>query len=113
MSCIQTEPSFEMMMAQTSPCKVAIRIAAELFDVPQKSIIGPRRSQTLVWARFLAMWAASHAGSTSVQIGRAFGDRDHTTVLNAIERAEFLQEQNPVLRDMGRQMLTRMGLETA
>jgi len=113
MTCIDIEQTTELMIAQASPCKAAIRLAAELFDFPQKAIIGPRRTQPLIWARFMAMWAASYAGMSYSQIGRAFGDRDHTSVMNAVERAAELQEQNPVLKAMGEQMLNRMGLETA
>lgn len=110
MTCIDVARSLEMMQAKTMPAATAIKIASELFDVPQKAIVGPRKTQTVVWARFLAMWAAHSTGSTTYAgIGRAFGDRDHTTVIHAVERAESLQEQNPVLKAIGNEILRRMG----
>ena len=52
-------------------------------------MIGDRRSRPLVLARHLAYWrAARETGASLTAIGRAFGDRDHTTILHGIRRHE-------------------------
>lgn len=53
--------------------------------VPQ--MIGPRRARHIAIARFEAYWRADReTGATLKQIGRAFGNRDHATIINGIER---------------------------
>lgn len=60
-----------------------------------KDLIGPSRYKRLCAARFEAMWLARRERRADglylysmPQIGRFFGGRDHTTVLNAIRRHE-------------------------
>lgn len=66
-----------------------VRFAGVAFSVAEGSILGPSRSARLCRARFAIAWVAHQAfGLSSVVIGRALGDRDHSTVLSAIRRAE-------------------------
>jgi chromosomal replication initiator protein len=54
-----------------------------------KMIIGQMRSRAVVVVRQLAYWrAARETGASLTAIGRAFGDRDHTTILHGIRRHE-------------------------
>ena len=46
-------------------------------------IVGRTRRRPIVWARQKAMRRAYEEGFSIVQIGLAFGGRDHTTVLYA------------------------------
>jgi chromosomal replication initiation ATPase DnaA len=43
------------------------------------------------------MWLARQVDYTLSEIGRAFGDRDHTTVKSAIDRIERTIETDPAL----------------
>lgn len=62
------------------------------FTVPQ--MIGPRRAQKIARARFEAYWRADReTGATLKQIGRAFGNRDHATILNGIARQEEILKE--------------------
>jgi chromosomal replication initiation ATPase DnaA len=52
-------------------------------------ITGDRRSRPIVLARHLAYWrAARETGASLTAIGRAFGDRDHTTIMHGIRMHE-------------------------
>lgn len=60
---------------------------ALMLDKPTSVVIGPRRSRTISWPRQSAMWLAYLFTPSSLPtIGRAFGHRDHTTVMHAIYR---------------------------
>jgi chromosomal replication initiator protein len=39
-----------------------------------------------------------HSGMSLPQIGRAIGDRDHTTVMHACRRAKALRETDPAFK---------------
>jgi chromosomal replication initiator protein len=63
--------------------------AATSFDLPHSSIVGPSRAAAPLRARQLAIYLCREMTDLSLpQIGREFGGRDHTTVLNAIRRVE-------------------------
>lgn len=50
---------------------------------------GPRREKEIVVARHEAMWRCrGETGASTAQMGRFFGNRDHSTVVNAIKRHE-------------------------
>lgn len=72
-----------------------IALVASHFDVARRAIISPRRTEPLVTARHVAMWLARDMTTLSYpQIGRAFGDRDHTTIMNAARRIDRLMRED-------------------
>lgn len=59
-------------------------------------IRGDRRNAPEVRARIAVCWAASELlGRSSTVIGRALGDRDHSTILSARRRADTLLGRDP------------------
>lgn len=62
--------------------------AADEASVPVAVILGPSRRRMVSKPRQRAMADAWLAGWSMPQIGRAFGDRDHTTVLHAVQMME-------------------------
>lgn len=56
-------------------------------------ITGPDRRFKVAHARQRAFLLCHRAGFSTPQIGRFFGDRDHTTVLHGIARAEKREQQ--------------------
>lgn len=65
--------------------------AAHHFGVKPSEIDGPRRDRQLLHVRHIAMAAAKRITSASLpQIGRRFGNRDHSTVIHAVRRIEAL-----------------------
>jgi chromosomal replication initiator protein len=64
---------------------------ADFFDVPTFEMRAARRSKSVVHARHIAMYLARELTPKSYpEIGRMFGDRDHTTVMHAVKRVERL-----------------------
>jgi chromosomal replication initiator protein len=62
------------------------RVAKE-FDVTVESLRGKRRTSSIAFARQVGMYLARQLTSlTLVEIGRGFGNRDHSTVLYAIDK---------------------------
>jgi chromosomal replication initiator protein len=72
---------------------------ADYYGVSVDDIIGPGRSRKIARPRQLVMYLAREETDSSLpQIGRALGNRDHTTVLYGCEKVEDLIETNPSLR---------------
>ena len=57
----------------------------------------PSRLKNVVWARQIAMYATRKSGLTLVEIGRYFGNRDHTTVMHSCEKVANRIETDPKL----------------
>jgi chromosomal replication initiator protein len=78
------------------------RIAAVIskrFRVSLKQLRGPSRQRNILWPRQLAMYLARERTKSSlVEIGAYFGGRDHTTVLNALEKVRSTLEDHPQSR---------------
>jgi hypothetical protein len=65
--------------------EIQTEVAAH-FGVTRLDLISARRNRNLAQARQAAMWIARHTTTHSLPaIGRYFGNRDHTTVIHAIE----------------------------
>ena len=62
---------------------------ADSFGVPRADLTGPSRAAAAVRARHVAILLTRELTDLSLpQIGRLFGGRDHSTVLNSLRRAE-------------------------
>lgn len=65
------------------------KATARYFDVTLNEMRGPRRSQPIVLARHMAMYLSRELTCSQLQeIGRYFGDRNHSTVLHALKQIE-------------------------
>ena len=65
------------------------RIVASAFEVTVADIEGYNRTRHVYLARRCAMWIIrKHKGMSMPAIARLFSNRDHTTVLHALRRAE-------------------------
>ncbi len=63
------------------------RETAKAFDVSVESLRGKRRTSTIAFARQVAMYLTKQLTQlTLVEIGKNFGNRDHSTVLYAIDK---------------------------
>lgn len=64
-----------------------IDIAARAFGVTRQQIKGQQRTQRVAMARFFVVyWVYRRTGLSLPVIGRMFGGRDHTTILNATRK---------------------------
>lgn len=77
-----------------------LKVVSRHYAVTRADIVSPRRHRSIVWPRQIGMYLAKQLTSRSLpEIGRRFGDRDHTTVLHAIRKIDRELENNTRLRD--------------
>jgi chromosomal replication initiator protein len=77
-----------------------LRAVSRQYAVTKHDILSQRRHRSVVWPRQIGMYLAKQLTSRSLpEIGRRFGDRDHTTVLHAIRKIDRELENNTQLRD--------------
>ena len=77
-----------------------LRIVSRHFAVSKQDILSQRRHRSVVRPRQIGMYLAKHLTSRSLpEIGRRFGDRDHTTVLHAIRKIDKEVGESPRLKD--------------
>lgn len=76
------------------------RATMAVFEVTKTDLESARRSRAIAYPRQIAMYLCRKLTTRSLpQIGRFFGNRDHTTVLYAVRKLEDLQSQDQTLRD--------------
>lgn len=69
--------------------KTILKATSEVFDFTLEQITGGSRRRPLVDARQIAMYVTRNMTDLSYpEIGRAFGNRDHTTVIHAVRKIE-------------------------
>jgi len=72
------------------------KTVAEYYKIRVSDLLSTRRSRSVARPRQLAMGLAKELTSHSLpEIGKAFGGRDHTTVLHACRKVEELRESDP------------------
>jgi chromosomal replication initiator protein len=77
-----------------------LRIISRHYGVSKSDLLSQRRHRSVVWPRQIGMYLAKQLTQRSLpEIGRRFGNRDHTTVLHAIRKIEGQLDQNTRLRD--------------
>jgi len=77
-----------------------LKIVSRHFGVSKGDLLSQRRDRSVDWPRQIGMYLAKQLTARSLpEIGRRFGNRDHTTVLHAIRKIEGELTDNPRLRD--------------
>lgn len=77
-----------------------LRIISRHYGVSKGDILSQRRHRSVVWPRQIGMYLAKQLTSRSLpEIGRRFGNRDHTTVLHAIRKIDGELNGNARLKD--------------
>ena len=65
------------------------------YNVRMSDLLSPRRSRNIARPRQMAMFLAKSLTSRSYpEIGKRFGNRDHTTVMHAVRKIEELKSQD-------------------
>ncbi|MEP3429193.1 MAG: chromosomal replication initiator protein DnaA [Roseibium sp.] len=74
------------------------QVVCKHFSVTKSDLLSPCRARTLVRPRQIAMYIAKvMTGRSLPEIGRRFGNRDHTTVLHAVRKIDGMVAQDKVL----------------
>lgn len=77
-----------------------LRIVSKHYGVNRSDLLSARRNRSIVRPRQIGMYLAKLLTSRSLpEIGRRFGNRDHTTVLHAIRKIEQLMKEDTSLRE--------------
>ncbi len=72
------------------------RKVAEHFSIKVSDLLSPRRARVVTRPRQIAMYLAKQLTTRSLpDIGRRFGNRDHTTVMHAVKKVEELRRADP------------------
>lgn len=85
------------------------QMTCELFGLTRDELVSPGRGGRVAWPRQLAMYLArEHTDASLPAIGRAFGGRNHTTVLHACRRAAERLGADPEASDAVRTLTERI-----
>jgi chromosomal replication initiator protein len=92
------------LVASGEPRRIRIedilKIVSRHYGVSRNDILSERRHRSVVWPRQIGMYLAKQMTARSLpEIGRRFGNRDHTTVLHAIRKIECQISANAQLKD--------------
>jgi chromosomal replication initiator protein len=85
----------ERTLGSHSPVPVSriIEATAAHFGIATAAILGSARDKTISLARAVAMYLArQHTGMSFPEIGRAVGNKNHSTVIAACQRVESLRD---------------------
>ncbi len=75
------------------------RVVSDYYKVRMQDLKGSSRIKSIVVPRQVCMFLIEkHLGKSLTDIGRSFGNKDHTTVINARERIKNLQSTDPDLK---------------
>lgn len=92
-----THPNHTKWLA---PIRKIQQTICEEFDVTLIELKSARRSKPIIAPRHIAMWMCRKLTMASLPaIARAFGDRDHTTIIHACRNAEILMASNLSLKE--------------
>jgi chromosomal replication initiator protein len=91
-----------------------LRIVSRHYGVSKNDILSERRHRSVVWPRQIGMYLAKQMTARSLpEIGRRFGNRDHTTVLHAIRKIEGQVNANVQLKDEIEELKKQLGPDFA
>jgi chromosomal replication initiator protein len=85
------------------------KLVADHFDIKISDLKSTTRAKQIVVPRQVSMYLIKkHLDRSLVDIGRAFGGKDHTTVMNALERVEHLQSTDADIRNNIEELTTKI-----
>ena len=87
--------------AQSVALRDVERVVCQLFQISVEALKSDSRARALAYPRMMAMYLArKHTGAAYSEIGRHFGDRNHSTVISAEKKVQAWlrdEEQNALL----------------
>ncbi len=89
--------------------RMILDATSEMFGHPVEELCGKSRSRPLVQARQVGMYVFRELTDFSYPaIGRVFGDRDHTTVMHAVEKISQLMKERRTTYDQVTALMHRI-----
>jgi chromosomal replication initiator protein len=75
------------------------RVVCHHFKLRSTDLLSKDRHKSIAFARHVAMYLCKQRLKCSFpELGRAFGNRDHTTVISAVRKVELLRTSDPEVR---------------
>jgi chromosomal replication initiator protein len=75
------------------------RVVCHHFKLRSTDLLSKDRHKSIAFARHVAMYLCKQRLKCSFpELGRAFGNRDHTTVISAVRKVEHLRTSDPEVR---------------
>ena len=72
------------------------RVVCNHFQLSNSELLSKDRHKSVAFARHVAMYLCQQRLKCSFpELGRAFGNRDHTTVMSAVRSVEALRQKRP------------------
>ncbi|HEX7669692.1 MAG TPA: chromosomal replication initiator protein DnaA [Polyangiaceae bacterium] len=82
--------------ADTTSVEDIQRAVCNHFRLSNSELVSKDRHKSVAFARHVAMYLCrQRLGCSFPELGRAFGNRDHTTVMSAVRRVEQLRAKDP------------------
>ena len=79
------------------------------FHVDEETLRGQSRSRDVVAARQIAMYLIRRMTSMSLNdIGKEFGDRDHSTILHSLDKVESTMRSDPAFAEKVKEITTNI-----
>ena len=76
------------------------RGVADHFGIKLSDLLSPRRARSVARPRQIAMYLSKELTDKSLpEIGRKFGNRDHTTIMHGVKRVVQLCKEDPSVRE--------------
>jgi chromosomal replication initiator protein len=83
----------------TTPGEV-IGIVSKYFSVGKRALLGDSRARPIARPRQILMYfLRTNLGLPLEEVGRLIGDRDHTTVMHAVEKITYLASTDVKVRE--------------
>ena len=97
-----TESTLRDMISQNDKREIDVdyiqEIVGNYLGVDPSELRGKKRIENITYARHIAMYLSRYLVSTSLKnIGRAFGGRDHSTIIHAVNKIESELDTNQKL----------------
>lgn len=90
--------------------RTILLVTANYFGIDEREITAERREARIVHARHVGMWLSKKLTTKSLpEIGRAFGGKDHTSVLHAVRKIEKQLADDPELVGAVHDIKLRLG----
>ncbi|VAW02803.1 Chromosomal replication initiator protein DnaA, partial [hydrothermal vent metagenome] len=89
---------------------IIISSVGQYYEIPRSELTGSSRRQPLARQRQIAMYVCrEHTGLSLPRIGQAFGGRDHTTVMHAVDKIKGLLQTDKDVYDQVTDITQQLG----
>ncbi|MSP90688.1 MAG: chromosomal replication initiator protein DnaA [Myxococcales bacterium] len=90
--------------------EVIQRVTAQHYGLKLTDLKGDKRHRSVVVPRMVAVYLTrKHTGASYPEIGRAFGGRDHSTIIHAFHRVEWLLQTDLAVQTAAAAIETLLG----